>query len=154
MSCEWQSPDPWWPTMEAEMYAAATGYPMTAEELHAAACRSKLLLRAILIRNHGRCRRMEIEEVWRTMSIPDSWGEVADWQQWNEMVDLIYEARDWDLETGWPYREAYEKYGLQDVADEMEKLGYLPKRPAQRWHDYGEPPVIRFAEYRRQQAGA
>ena len=77
------------------MYAAATGYPMTAEELHAAACRSKLLLRAILIRNHGRCRRMEIEEVWRTMSIPDSWGEVADWQQWNEMVDLIYEARDW-----------------------------------------------------------
>ena len=40
MSCEWQSPDPWWPTMEAEMYAAATGYPMTAEELHAAACRS------------------------------------------------------------------------------------------------------------------
>lgn len=49
------------------------------------------------------------------------------------MVDLIYEARDWDLETGWPYREAYEKYGLKDVADEMEKLGYLPKRPAQRW---------------------
>ncbi len=32
------------------------------------------------------------------MSIPDSWGEVADWQQWNEMVDLIYEARDWDLD--------------------------------------------------------
>ena len=63
-----KAPIPGGPTMEAEMYAAATGYPMTAEELHAAACRSKLLLRAILIRNHGRCRRMEIEEVWRTRS--------------------------------------------------------------------------------------
>ena len=69
------------------------------------------------------------------------------------MVDLIYEARDWKSEDG-SYREAYEKYGLQDVADEMEKLGYLPKRPAQRWHDYGEPPVIRFVEYCRQEAGA
>ena len=154
MSCEWQSPDPWWPTMEAEMYTAATGYPMTAQELHDAACRSKLLMRAILIRNHGRNRRMEIEQVWRTMSIPDSWNEVADWQQWNEMVDLVYEARDWDLETGWPYREAYEKYGLKDVADEMEKLGYLPKRPAQRWHDYGEPPFVKFTENREKEAAA
>ena len=152
MSCEWQSPDPWWPTMEAEMYQAATGYPMTAEELHEAACRSKLLFRAILIRNHGRCRRMEVEELWRTISIPDSWNEVADWQQWNEMVDLCYEARGWDLETGWPYRETYEKYGLKDVADEMEALGFLPRRPAARWHDYGQPPYVQFTENRRREA--
>ena len=152
MSCEWQSPDPWWPEMEAEMYAAATGYSMTAEELYDAAYRSKLLLRAILIRNHGRTRRQEIEQVWRTMSIPDSWNEVADWQQWNEMVDLCYEARGWDLETGWPYRETYEKYGLKDVADEMEKLGFLPKHPAQRWNDYGEPPFVKFVENCKQEA--
>ena len=134
------------------MYQAATGHPMTAEELHEAACRSKLLFRAILIRNHGRCRRMEVEELWRTISIPDSWNEVADWQQWNEMVDLCYEARGWDLETGWPYRETYEKYGLKDVADEMEALGFLPQRPAVRWHDYGEPPYVQFTENRRQEA--
>ena len=146
MSCEWQSPDPWWPTMEAEMYSAATGYPMTTEELHEAACRSKLLFRAILIRNHGRNRRQEMEAIWRTISIPDTWNEVADWQQWNEMVDLCYEARGWDLETGWPYRETYEKYGLKDVADEMEKLGFLPEHPAERWHDYGEPPFVKFVE--------
>ena len=42
----------------------------------------------------------------------------------------------------------------QRVLDAVEKLGYLPKRPAQRWHDYGEPPVIRFVEYCRQEAGA
>ena len=154
MSCEWQSPDPWWPEMEAEMYAAATGYAISAQELYDAAYRSKLLMRAILIRNHGRTRRQEIQEVWRVMSIPDSWDEVADWQQWNEMVDLGYEARGWDLETGWPYRETYERYGLKDVADEMEKLGLLPQRPAERWHDYGEPPFVRFTENRKAEAAA
>lgn len=152
MSCEWQSPDPWWPTMEAEMYAAATGYPMSAEELYNAAFRSKLLYRAIQIRNHGRTRSQEIEQVWRVMTIPDSWNEVADWTQWNEMVDLIYEARGFDLETGWPYRETYEKYGLGDVADEMERLGLLPDRPAARWHDYGEPPFVQFEENRKKES--
>ena len=149
MSCEWQSPDPWWPSMEAEMFSAATGYPMSTEELYDSAYRSKLLYRAILIRNHGRTRRQEIEQVWRTMSIPDSWNETADWKPFNEMVDLVYKERDFDPETGWPYREAYEKYGLKDVADEMEKLGYLPKRPEKEWHDYGEPPFVKFTENRK-----
>ena len=83
------------------------------------------------------------------MQIPDTWNEVADWQQFNEMVDLIYEARGFDLETGWPYRETYEKYGLADVADEMGKLGLLPERPAERWSDYGEPPFVKFSENRK-----
>lgn len=151
MSCEWQSPDLWWPTMEAEMYAAATGYPMTEQELDEAACRSKLLFRAILIRDHGRCRRQEIESIWRILCVPDSNDEVADWESWNEMVDLYYEARGWDLETGWPYRETYERYGLADVADEMERRGLVPKRPSERWHDYGEPPSVLFAENRKRE---
>ena len=149
MSCEWQSPDPRWPEMESLMYQAATGYDITPEELDEAAFRSKLLFRAILIRNHGRCRRQEIESIWRCMCIPDSWGEVADWRLFNEMVDLYYERRGWDLETGWPYRETYERYGLEDVADDMERLGLLPERPAERWSDYGEPPFVQFVENRK-----
>lgn len=150
MSCEWQSPDPWWPSMEAEMFQAATGYEMTAEELEKDAIRSKLLFRAILISYHGRTRRKEIEAIWRTISIPDSWNEVADWKLWNEMVDLYYESRGWDLETGWPYRETYEAYGLKGVADRMETLGYLPERPQKKWNDYGEPPYVKFTENRKQ----
>lgn len=150
MSCEWQSPDPWWPSMEAEMFQAATEYEMTAEELEKDAIRSKLLFRAILISYHGRTRRKEIEAIWRTISIPDSWNEVADWKLWNEMVDLYYESRGWDLETGWPYRETYEAYGLKDVADRMETLGYLPERPQKKWNDYGEPPYVKFTENRKQ----
>ena len=146
MSCEWQSPDLWWPEMESLMYQAATGYPITPEELDEAAYRSKLLFRAILIRNYGRTRKMEVEQIWHVMQIPDSLNEVGDWKQWNEMVSLMYEARGWDLETGWPYRETYEKYGLKDVADEMEKLGLLPRHPDKRWEDYGEEPYSKFVE--------
>lgn len=152
MSCEWQSPDPRWPSMESEMYEAATGYPMSPEDLYTAATRSKLLYRAILIRNHGRTRRQEMESIWRVLAIPDSWNETGDWKQWNEFVDLYYEERGWDLETGWPYRETYEKYGLKDVADEMERLNLLPKRPEKRWNDYGEEPFVQFAANRQKEA--
>lgn len=147
--CEWQSPDPRWPSMEAEIYTAATGLETTPEELYDAAFRSKLLFRAILIKYHGRTRRVETEEIWRIMTIPDPWGQTADWIGWNELVDKYYEARGFDLETGWPYRETYEKYGLKDVADEMESLGLLPKHPAKRWNNYGEPPFVQFAENRK-----
>ncbi len=124
--CEWQSPDLWWTSMEAEMYEAATGYPMSEEELNESAVRSKLLYRAILIRNFGRDRKMEVEAVWPGICIPDPWGETADWDGFNHLVDMYYETRGWDKKTAWPYRDTWEKYGLKDVADEMEKLGKLP----------------------------
>lgn len=152
LSCEWQSPDPRWPSMEAEMYTCATGIQTTVEDLEEAATRSRLLFRAFLIRNHDRTRRMEIEAIWRTISIPDSFDEVAEWIPWNEFVDMYYDKRGWDRETGWPYRETYEKYGLKDVADELEKLGKLPVRPETLWTDYGEEPYVRFIENRKKEA--
>lgn len=83
------------------------------------------------------------------MTIPDPWNETGDWKQWNEMVDMYYETRGWDLETGWPYRETYEKYGLGFVADEMEKLHLLPTKPKEKWHNYGDAPFVLFAENRK-----
>ena len=41
-------------------------------------------------------------------------------------MDIYYDALGWDRETGWPTREVYEKYGLSDIADELEALGKLP----------------------------
>ena len=43
-------------------------------------------------RDRELARRREIEEVWRVMSIPDSWNETADWKQFNEMVDKVVES--------------------------------------------------------------
>lgn len=128
--CEWQSPDLWWESEEAEMFAAATGYPMTLDELKTAADRSKNLFRAVLIRNDGRDRELEVNAVWPGICIPDPWGEVADWDGFNRLVDRYYETRGWDKDTAWPYRETWEACGLSDVADEMEKIGKLPTREA------------------------
>lgn len=124
--CEWQSPDLYWPEMEAEMFTAATGIPMTAETLDQAAEKSRLLFRAILIRNFGRDRAMEVAAVLPAMQYPDSHGETCSAEDWNDLTDLYYARRGWDRATGWPTRETYVKYGLGDVADELETLGKLP----------------------------
>ncbi len=125
-SCEWQAPDHYWPTMECEMFEAATGYPMTLEEMEEMAIRSRLTFRAILIRNYGRDREMEVNAVYPGLTYPDSVGLTADWDDWNDLVDLYYEERGWDKKTGWPTREQYEKYGIKEIADELEAVGKLP----------------------------
>lgn len=125
-SCEWAAPNHYWETMECEMYEAATGNSMTLEEMTEMAVRARLLFRAILIRNSERTREQEVNAVYPGLTYPDSVGLTTKWEDWNDLVDLYYEERGWDKKTGWPGREVYEKYGLKDVADEMESFGKLP----------------------------
>jgi aldehyde:ferredoxin oxidoreductase len=125
--CEWQSPDLYWTSMEAEMYECATGISMTEQALNDAAIRSKLLMRAIEIRNYGRTREMEVREIYPALTYPDPRGETVTWEEWNDLADLYYEQRGWDKTTGWPTRETWEKYGLKDIADDMERMGKLPR---------------------------
>jgi len=125
-TCEWQSPDLFWTSMEAEMYTVATGIEVSEEEINDAAERSKLLMRAITMRNFGRDREMEVNAVFPTLQYPDPRGETVSWEDWNDFVDLYYKKRGWDLATGWPYRETWERYGLSDIADDMEAIGKLP----------------------------
>ena len=125
-TCEWQAPNPFWPTLESEMMEAATGTSWTREELNDACNRGRLLFRAILMRNHGRSRDMEAAEVFSNMTFPDPRGEVATWDEWNEVVNMYYEESGYDLATGWPFRSTWEKYGLKDVADALEQLDMIP----------------------------
>ncbi|MDR1422559.1 MAG: hypothetical protein LBI64_06830 [Coriobacteriales bacterium] len=126
-TCEWQSPDLEWTSMEAEMFTAATGLPMSEQEMVDAAVRSKLLMRAITMRNFGRDRKMEVDAIFPTMQYPDPRGDTVGWEEWNDLVDLYYERRGWDRDTGWPTRETWEHYGLGDIADDMAKIGKLPR---------------------------
>jgi aldehyde:ferredoxin oxidoreductase len=116
MCCDWQSPDLYWPEMEAEMFTAATGIPMTAEKLGEAAERSRLLFRAILIRDFGRCRDMEVGAIFPTMRYPDPLGQTVEWDEWNDLVDIYYKKRGYDTATGHPTAATLERYGLGDVA--------------------------------------
>ncbi len=125
-ACEWTSPDIYWADMEAEMYTAATGIPMDTAGLRKAAIKSQLLHRAIIMRNHGRIRDMEVEEIFPIMTYPDSWGVTLSWDEWNDYVDEFYKLLGWDLRTGWPLKECFTDAGLSDVAEELEKLGMIP----------------------------
>ena len=125
-TCEFVSPNLFWTDMEAQMFTAATGIQTTEKELDEAAERCNLLFRAIIMRHSGRCREQEVNAIFPTMQYPDPLGQTVEWDEWNDLVDIYYEKRGWDKETGWPTRETWTKYGLDYIADEMNKLGMLP----------------------------
>jgi aldehyde:ferredoxin oxidoreductase len=125
-SCDWQLPNLYWPSIESEIFNMATGLNLSEDEINNAAERIKNLFRAILIRNHGRTREMEVTEVLPILSYPDSDGKTVSAEEFNSLVDNYYRLRGWDLKTGWPTRQTYEKYGLKEIADELEPLGKLP----------------------------
>ena len=128
MSCEFQLPQIFDKDIESEMFEAATGIKMTHEEIYLAAERIKNLFRAILIRNNGRTRDMEVNEVYPILTYPDADGRTVSWEDFNHLVDMYYEQRGWDKKTGWPTRETYERLGLEEVADELEAIGKLPEK--------------------------
>jgi aldehyde:ferredoxin oxidoreductase len=126
MCCDLQSPQLWEPDMELKLYWAATGQKMSMEDFYLSMKRAKLMFRAILIRNHGRCRAMEEPEAYRPLQYPDCEGQITTRENFSALVDLYYDRWGWDRETGWPTRATWEECDLGDVADEMEKLGKLP----------------------------
>jgi len=124
-TCDWQLPDMFWESAEREIFNAATGFNLTDEEILAAAERIKNLFRAITIRNYDRTREMEVNEIIPFHRYPDADGLMIDEAGFNNMVDNYYKLRGWDMKKGWPTRETYERLGLKDIADEMEKLKKL-----------------------------
>jgi aldehyde:ferredoxin oxidoreductase len=66
-------------------------------------------------------------------AIPDGphKGKVLDRAKFEKMKDEYYKLRGWDTETSWPERETYERLGLEDVGNSIQKLGKLPKTKKQ-----------------------
>ena len=131
MCCDFQSPNFFYPTQDADMLSAATGDEWTQEEVEQMGDRSYLLFRAILMKHSGRCRDQEVRAIYPNwMAIPDASGITVSWEQLNTAVDLVYENFGFDKATGWPTRETYEAAGIGYVADQMDALGLLPRPSA------------------------
>ena len=54
-------------------------------------------------------------------------GEKGDRKKFEELKSKYYTLRGWDVENGVPSREILEKFGLAEVADDLEKRGKLSK---------------------------
>jgi aldehyde:ferredoxin oxidoreductase len=64
---------------------------------------------------------------WPVTSGPHK-GRVVDKAELEKAKSKLYELRGWDVNTGWPTKETYERLGLKDVAKKLEKHGKIPKK--------------------------
>ncbi|MFQ5831702.1 MAG: aldehyde ferredoxin oxidoreductase family protein [Candidatus Thorarchaeota archaeon] len=116
------------PDNMARMFEAATGISMTADELMFTGRRVVTLEKAFNV-TRGATREHD-NLPWRLMNEGAASGplkgEMNSQEELDEMLDKYYALHEWDPKTSWPFRETYEKMGLKDVADYLEKIGKLP----------------------------
>ena len=120
------------PTFEYHLFTSATGLEMSIEEFDLACERIFNLERAILVRNHGRCRETD-ESIIPYLERKENWvnpflGErlSLDREKFLRLMDEYYELRGWDRESGRPTRDKLNELGLGEVADELRERGLLP----------------------------
>ena len=110
----------------AKLFSACTGIDMNESEMQKAGERIFNLLRAIDVRNYGRCREVDEQTIKVGFHYPGKDdGVVLDKQKFLRLMDKYYELRGWNKENGWPTRKKLEELGLKRVADELEKMGRL-----------------------------
>ena len=113
----------------SEVYSAVTGIETKPEEILFIGKRIYTLERCFNVRE-GFDRKLD-DMPWRLMHEPADWpgistaykGLVNSPEDLNEMLDEYYKLRGWDLTTGWPLRDTMRKLGLEDFAEDLEKMG-------------------------------
>lgn len=114
----------------AELLTYATGVKFTKDDLRDIAMRQLNLEKAINARFTDFSRKDDMPTL-RDQTEPLRKGKMDGWRldmvKFNQMLDRYYELHDWDIETGYPTRRILEKYGLDYVADELEKIGKIGK---------------------------
>jgi aldehyde:ferredoxin oxidoreductase len=112
---------------EAKMLAPLTGLDIDTEYIDRAGERIRNLDRAIHIRNYDRSREIDSTGEWYYEYPEKSDGTKLDMKMFNTILESYYAERGWDKSTGRPIRAKLDELGLKEVADELERIGKLPK---------------------------
>ncbi len=116
------------PENMARIYEAATGIAMTEDEMMFTGRRVVTLEKAFNV-TRGATREHD-DLPWRLMNEGAASGplkgETNSQEELDGMLDRYYTLHEWDLKTSWPYKKTYDKLGLKDVGDFLEKIGKLP----------------------------
>lgn len=110
-----------------DLFQAVTGLDVTKEDLVSSAVRVRDIERSFLVRQ-GYSRKDDwIDGRLLKDPVPDGTykGEKMDPAKINEMLDEYYQLRGWDIKTGVPTRKKLVEDGLEDIAEDLEKEGFL-----------------------------
>lgn len=118
----------------SQLYTAATGIPATKEDLLKAGERVKNMEKAVNVREgfsrkddkfpdkwfdplKGQGKEKTLMDYYRTMNLRRDDIE--------KMLDEYYEERGWDVKKGIPTKGKLVELGLEDVAEDLERRGFL-----------------------------
>ncbi len=110
----------------SDIVAAATGWDVTPVELMTVGERAINLARAFNVRE-GISRKDDVLPARLMEALPEGLykGEAIPKDTFDQALDYYYEFRGWDKQTGIPTREKLKELGLEYVARELQKLGFL-----------------------------
>lgn len=112
----------------ADMFYAVTGVKMDTLEMRNIADRIFTLERAFLVREGITKKDDFLKGKWVKGPVPNGpfEGTTIEETKWGKMLNEYYQTRGWDPKTGIPTKGTLEKLGLQDVYQELKKIGRLP----------------------------
>ncbi len=121
-------------SIESMLYSLATGDKKSREELDHMAERIFLLHRALTIRGMGTKEMRREHDTVPDWVFTDPAGKAPFTKGTNRMdiddiqlsMDLFYDEMGWDRKTGSPKRDVYQKFGLLEMAEDLNKKGLLP----------------------------
>jgi aldehyde:ferredoxin oxidoreductase len=120
------------PKNMAEMFSAVTGINFTVDDIMLAGRRILTLEKCFNIRE-GADRRLD-DLPWRMMHEPmpsgPNKGMMNSPEELEKMLDKYYALHEWEPKSSWPYEETMKMLDLQDIADELKKMGRIPNRRA------------------------
>lgn len=112
----------------SELYSAATGWETSVDHLKRLTMRQLNLEKAFNLRHTDLDRKDDLPTP-RDMNEPIPTGTFAGWkldvERYNKLLDEYYDLHGWDKETSYPTRKALADLGLEDIADDLEKIGKL-----------------------------
>ncbi|MBW1772717.1 MAG: aldehyde ferredoxin oxidoreductase family protein [Deltaproteobacteria bacterium] len=112
----------------AELYSAATGWETSAEDFTRMTMKQVNIEKAFNLR-HTDFDRKDDMPTPRDLNEPIPTGDLVGWkldeEKYNGMLDDYYDLHGWDRETSFPTKKALMDLGLEDVANDLEKIGKL-----------------------------
>jgi aldehyde:ferredoxin oxidoreductase len=112
----------------AELYSAATGWETTEEDLRRITAKILNVEKAFNLL-HTNFDRKDDYPPPRDLTEPVPSGKFAGFrltkERWDRLLDEYYEMNHWDKKTSFPTRKCLEDLGLNNVADDLEKVGKL-----------------------------